>query len=198
MAEVGGRNDFDAFLGFYVLVPPVGDGGAGEVEGAAFPVADDFDDVGVGDFGGVVDGAGEGGDGVFADAGDEAVDFFGVDGGFVSLEVEVEVGFDFFGDFGHAVSAGGVAGISHDGLATEVFDGAVDAFVVGGDEDALGFFATDGFFPDPLDEGLVPQEDEGFAGEAGGGVAGGNDEKGFHLAASAMIHCPASVRLAAV
>jgi len=75
------------------VVAVVGDGGAGEVEGAAIGGGDDFDGVGVVDVG---RGAGdfEGGDvdvGV-AEGAEEGGDVVGAEEGFVALDVDVYVG----------------------------------------------------------------------------------------------------------
>ncbi len=80
------------------LVAVVGDGGAGEVEGAAVGGGDDFYGVGVGDvFGGAEDF--EGGDlGVcVAEGAEQGGEVLGLEEGFVALDVDVDVGVDVAG-----------------------------------------------------------------------------------------------------
>ena len=73
----------------------IGDGGAGEVEGAAVGGGDDFDGVGVGDvFGGAEDFEGGDVDVRVREGAEEGGDVFGVEEGFVALDVDVDVGGD--------------------------------------------------------------------------------------------------------
>ena len=92
-------------------VAVVGDGGAGEVEGAAVGGGDYFYGVGVGDVGG---GAAdfEGGDfdvGV-GEGAEEGGEVFGLEEGLVALDVDVDVGVDLLGDGVDAVGAAGEVG----------------------------------------------------------------------------------------
>ncbi len=158
------------------LVAVVGDGRAGEVEGAAVGGGYYFYGVGVGDvFGGAGDF--EGGD---VDAGqgeraEEVVDVRGVEEGFVALDVDVDVGGDGLGDSVEAVGAAGEVGAGEDGGPVAVVAEAHDFFGVGGDDDLVEGGAGEGGLVDPVQEWLAGEREEDFAGQARGGKAGGDD-----------------------
>src|SRR5271170_6889787 len=116
-----------------------GDGGAGEIEGLAVEILDDFDDVGIhylageGDSGtgcGKLDGI------VVGHGGGDGVDGAGVYERLVALHVDIDVGGDVGGDFGDAVGSGAVVWSGQNGLGPEGFDGGFDAGICGGDDDA--------------------------------------------------------------
>ncbi len=79
-------------------VAVVGDGGAGEVEGAAVGGGDDFDGVGVVDvLGGAEDFEGGDFDVRLGEGAEEGGEVFGFEEGFVALDVDVDVGVDAAG-----------------------------------------------------------------------------------------------------
>jgi len=85
-----------------------GDGGSGEVEGAAVGGGDDFDGVGVGD---VLGGAEDFESGDFdlraGEGAEECGEVLGLEEGFVALDVDVDVCGDLLGDGVDAVGAAG-------------------------------------------------------------------------------------------
>ncbi len=90
------------------VVAIVGDGGAGEVEGAAVGGGDDFDGVWVGDvFGGAEDFEGGDLDVRLCEGAEEGGEVFGLEEGLVALDVDVDVGGDLLGDGVDAVGAAG-------------------------------------------------------------------------------------------
>ena len=102
-----------------------GDGSAGEVEGLAVEILNDFDDVGVHDFARQGDGrAGSGQlDGVvIGHGGGYGVYGAGVYQGLVALDVDIDVGWDVGGDFGDAVGSGAVVGTGQNGFGAEGFN----------------------------------------------------------------------------
>lgn len=173
---VGGWRGGDAVAS--ALVAVVGDGGAGEVEGAAVVGGDDFYGVGVGD---VLRGAKdfEGGyvDSRLAEGLEQGGDVFGLEEGFVALDVDVEVGGVELGDGVEAVGAGGQVGRGH--LEGPIVPGAKfgDFFRVCSDENAVELRACAGGFVDPGEHGASGDAAEDFAGEAGGGQAGRDDSE---------------------
>ena len=160
----------------YVGVAVVGDGGAGEVEGAAVGGGDDFYGVGVGDvLGGAEDFEGGDFDVRLGEGAEEGGEVFGFEEGFVALDVDVDVGGD---QLGYGVDAVGAAG--------EVGGGELDGpvvlaaefgyfFGVGGDEDVVELGAGVCGFVDPGEHGSAGDGAKDFAGEARGGEAGGDD-----------------------
>jgi hypothetical protein len=88
-----------------------GDGGAGEVEGAAVGGGDDFDGVWVVDvFGGAEDFEGGDLDLRLGEGAEEGGEVFGLEEGFVTLDVDVDVGGEMLGDGVDAVGATGEIG----------------------------------------------------------------------------------------
>jgi hypothetical protein len=157
-------------------VAVVGDGGAGEVEGAAVEGGDDFDGVGVGD---VLFGAGnfEGGD-VHVRMGEgaqERADVVRVEEGFVALDVDVDV---CRVELGYGVDAVGPAGEGGRGHfhGPVIFVAEIGYFIgVGGDEDMVKLGAGAGRLDDPGEHGPTGDFAEDLAGKTGGGEAGGDD-----------------------
>jgi hypothetical protein len=156
----------------------VGDGGAGEVEGAAVGCGDDFDGVGVGDALGVAQDL-EGGDlhcGV-GEGGQERGEVLGLEEGFVALDVDVDGGVAELGDGVEAVGARWKLGRGH--LPGPAMAGAELGHLlgVGGDEDFVELGAGAGGLVDPGEHGASGDGAEHFAGEACGGEAGGDDSE---------------------
>lgn len=93
------------------VVAVVGDGGAGEVEGATVGSGDYFYGVGVGDVaGGAADFEGGDFDLGVGEGAEEGGDVFGFEEGFVALDVDVDVGVDVLGDCVDTVGAAGEIG----------------------------------------------------------------------------------------
>ena len=153
------------YCGAGCAVAVVGDGGAGEVEGAAVGGGDDFDGVWVVDVvGGAEDFEGGDFDVAVGEGAEQRGEVFGFEEGFVALDVDVDVGVDQLGDGVDAVGAAGEVGRGElDGpvvLAAEVGD-----FVgVGGDEDAVELGAGAGGLVDPGEHGPAGDGAEDFAG----------------------------------
>jgi len=157
-------------------VAVVGDGGAGEVEGAAVGGGDYFDGVWVGNvFGGAEDFEGGDFDLLVGEGAEEGGEVFRFEEGLVALDVDVDVGGDFLRDRVDAVGAAGqVGGGELDGpvvLQAEVGD----FFGVGGDDDAVELRAGGGGFVDPCEHRPAGDEAKDFSGEARGGETGGDD-----------------------
>jgi len=157
-------------------VAVVGDGGSGEVEGAAVVGCDYFYGVGVGDvLGGAEDFEGGDVDVRMGKGSEEGGDVVGVEEGFVALDVDVDVGIDDLGDGMEAVGAAGEVGRGEDaGPAVGVAE-FLDLGGVGCDEDVVEAGAGHGGAVDPGKERLSGDRAEDFAGQAGGGEAGGDD-----------------------
>ena len=100
---------------------------------------------------------------------------FGSEEGFVALDVDVDVGVVELGDGVEAVGAAGEVGRGE--LAGPVVAVAEvgDFFGVGGDEDVVELGAGAGGLVDPGEHGASGDGAEDFAGQAGGGEAGGDD-----------------------
>jgi hypothetical protein len=170
----------DAFvaedLEVFDRVSKKGQRGAGKIEGVAVEFDDDFYDIGIGDGGvGGVEGVG-GGDHVqrrvAAEGGGESIDEFGIDEGFIALDIEDMGGVgDLFDGLGEAVCAGGMIGGGHHGFATEGSDGLGDAIVIGRNQDFREFRGMFAAFPNVLDQGFSCDEVERFPREAGGAPA---------------------------
>ena len=80
-------------VGWRGAVAVEGDGGAGEVEGAAIGGGDDFDGVWIGDvFGGAEDFEGGDLDVRVGEGAKQGGEVFGLEEGFVTLDVDVDVG----------------------------------------------------------------------------------------------------------
>ncbi len=160
-------------------VTAVGDLPAGEVKGVALVVEDDFNDVGVGEEGWVIDGArgGDHGEGlVFAKGAGEGVDERGVEEGFVTLNVDdVGGGLALRGGFGDAVGAGGMISASANGASAYGVADFGDAVIVGGDDEFIDFLTERSTFEDVLEEGFAEEGMEGLSGEASRGPAGRDD-----------------------
>ena len=156
----------------------VGDGGAGEVEGAVVGVGDYFYGVGIGDvFGGAEDFEGGDVDGRVGERGEERGQVLGLEEGFVALDVDVDGGVVELGYGVEAVGAGGEIGRGHlDGPGVAGAEVGY-LFGVGGDEDAVELGAGAGGFVDPGEHGAAGDGAEDLAGEPGGGEAGGNDSE---------------------
>ena len=160
-------------------VAVVGDGGAGEVEGLMVQARDDLYGVGVGD---VFRSAGgfEGCDldcGV-REGGEEGGDVLGAEEGFVTLEVDVDVGGVELGDGVDAVGAGGKVGAGEEGGPVVCAAEGEDFLGVCGDEDVVKLGAGAGGFVDPGQHGAAGEVAEDLAGKAEGGEAGGDDGEG--------------------
>jgi len=153
-----------------------GNGGAGEIEGAAVEGGDDFDGVGVADVaGGAGDAQGGDLDGGVGEGAEEGGEMFGLQERFVALDVDVDVCGDLLGGGFDAIGAAGEVGRGHvDGPAVSVAEFG-DFGGVGGDDDPVEAGAALGGFEDPGEHGLAGDLAEDFAGEAGGGEAGGDD-----------------------
>jgi hypothetical protein len=181
---------------FYVLrCSVIGDGGAGEVEGAAGGGGDDFYGVGVGDVFGRAGGF-EGGDGGRVDGvvegRDECGDVRGAEEGFVALEVDVDVGVGPLGELGDGVDAVGAGGEVGRGEFAGDVEGAAesgDLFGVGGDQDAVELGAGAGGFDGPGEERLAGDDAEELARQAGGGEAGGDDAEGAERHGGRVMDC---------
>ena len=157
-------------------VAVVGDGGAGEVEGAAIGCGDDLDGVGIGD---VLRGAEdfEGGDvGVRVGEGmEERGDVFGTEQRLVALDVDVDVGIVKLRDGVDAVSAAGEIGGGELHGAVELMAEGDDFVGVGGDQDAVELRAGARGFNHPREQRLAGDLTQHLARQAGGGEAGRND-----------------------
>src|SRR5690606_13486948 len=157
-----------------------GDGRAAEVEVATAGGAHELDGVGVEEVRGVFDGGGQGGHGGagFDEGGGDGADAGGGGEGFVALEVDddgVVAPAGDVGAFGEAVGAGLVVGRGHGDLDAAAVEGVGDALVVGGDAHFAGA-GGEGAAGDVQDHGVAGDRLQGFAGEAGGGVAGGDGD----------------------
>jgi len=178
-AAVGVEAEVLPVVSLAVAVAIKGNGGTGEVEGAAIGGGDDFDGVGVRDvFGRAADL--EGSD---IDAGDgerleERRDVFGEEERLVALDVDVDIelgpGLDL-GDGEEAVGAAGEVGGGEEAGPTVVFAELLDLGGVGGDDDVVEFRTGHGGSVDPDEEGLAGDGPEDFAGKPGGGKPGRND-----------------------
>lgn len=155
------------------------DGGAGEIEGIVVEVEDGLADVGVHDIAGHFDGGGDGGylggrllkDGVY-----RGVNHFGIEEGFVALDVNENLAAGVGGDFGDAFGAGTVLSAGHARFAAKGLDRLYDAVIVGGDDDVGGHFGELGAFVNAPDHTGTRDGNEGLAGQAGGAVACGNND----------------------
>ncbi len=115
-------------VGWVDSVAVVGDGGSGEVEGAAVVGGDYFYGVGVGDvFGGAEDFEGGYVDGGVGEGSEERGQVFGLQEGFVALDVDVDGGGADLGYGVEAVGAGGEVGRGHL-VGPEVLDAEVGDF----------------------------------------------------------------------
>lgn len=158
------------------------EGRAGEVERVAIHIEDDFDDIGVGDQGRVMNRRG-GGD--HADAGialqgeGELVDEGRGDEGFIALDIDdgAVLG-EGLGGLGDAVGAAGVVEGGEDGFGAETGGGLDDALVICGDDDVVHGTALLATLPDVLDERLAGDEVEHLARESGRSPAGRNGNEG--------------------
>ena len=115
--------------------------GAGKIDTVVVEVEDGLDYIRVHDVGGSFDGSGHCGDcdgRLFEKGTDGSVDGYGIEERFVALDVDEDVALFVGGDFGDALGAGAMVGAGHAGVAAEAFDGFYDAFIVGGDNDAVG------------------------------------------------------------
>ena len=79
-------------------------------------------------------------------------------------------------DFRHALGPGAVVGAGHACVPAETFDGFEDAFIVGGDNNAVGASGELGAFIHALDHGLACQRNERFARKTRSAVARGDDD----------------------
>ena len=94
-----------------VVISVVGDGGAGEVEGSTVGGGDYFYGVGVVDIlGGAADFEGGDFDLGAGERAEEGGEVFGLEEGFVALDVDVDIGVDELGDGVDAVGAAGEVG----------------------------------------------------------------------------------------
>ena len=106
---------------------------------------------------------------------EEGGDVFGLEEGFVALDVDVDVGGDELGDGVKAVGAAGEVGRGE--LEGEVVLAAEvgDFFGVGGDEDVAELRAVFCGFVDPGEHGFAGDDAEDLAREARRGEACGDD-----------------------
>jgi hypothetical protein len=177
----------------------VGNGGAGEVEGAAIGGGDYFYGVGVGDvFRGAEDFERGDFDVVPGEGSEEGGEMLRLEEGFVALDVDVDVGVVVAGDGVDTVGAAGEVGRGElDGPLIAVAE-LGDLVGVGGDEDAVELGAGAGGLVDPGEHGASGDGAEDFAGEPGGGEAGGNDAEDGRLLALACLLMALAGRLFAV
>ncbi len=171
-AEGGGREGVEAD----VLVECFGGGGvavvrdlaAGEVEGVSFVVADNLRDLGIGGVVGIGDFLFEGPEVAVVIGGlEEVADHLLVDEGFIALPIDPNVGVDeiFFVKLDEALGAIGAAFGGHDRSAAKGLDEICGFVGVDGKDD----FVEEGNFargiPDPLEQGLIVEHGEHFAGK---------------------------------
>jgi len=154
----------------------VRDGGAGEVESSAVGGGDDFDGVWVGDvFGRAEDFEGGDFDLRLGKGAEECGEVFGLEEGFVALDVDVDVGGDFEGDGVDAVGAARkFRGCELDGPVVLLAEFGY-FFGVGGDDDAVELRAGAGGFEDPGEHGPASDDAKDFTGQACGGETRGDD-----------------------
>jgi hypothetical protein len=154
----------------------VGDGGAGEVEGAAVGGGDYFDRVWVGDvFLGAEDFEGGDLDVRLREGAEERGEVLGFEEGLVALDVDVDVGWDLLRDGVDAVGAAGErSGGELDGPV--VLPAEIGYFVgVCCDDDAVELGTGGGGFVDPGEHGAAGDGAKDFTGESSGGETCGND-----------------------
>ena len=84
------------------------------------------------------------------------------------------------GGFGQAVAARGVVVPGHDYLPAEGRHTLPDAGIISGHPDGVQTLDLEGLLIDPLDQRFPQDGRQGFAGEAAGAEAGGDDGDGFH------------------
>src|SRR5439155_14192123 len=120
-------------------VAVVGDGGAGEVEGAAVGGGDYFDCVWVGDVLGSAEDL-EGGDLDLRlrEGAEEGGEVLGFEEGLVALDVDVDVGWELLRDGVDAVGAAGQVGGGELDRPVVLLAEIGDFFGFGGDDDAVG------------------------------------------------------------
>ena len=164
------------------IIAVVGDGGAGEVEGAAVGGGDNFDRVRVGDiFGGAEYFQSGDFDVGLREGTQECGEVFGFEEGFVALDVDVDVGGDLLR---YGVDAIGAArqfcGSELDWPLVAVAEFG-DFVGVGGDDDAVELRTGDGRFEDPGEHGAAGDGAKDFAGEACGGEASRDDTEDGEL-----------------
>ncbi len=155
-----------ADLDFAGCVANPRDGCARKVEAIVVEIEDGFHDVGIHDVRGSFDGSGDGGDcrgRLFEKRVYGGVHGSGIEERFVTLYVDEDVAFFMGGDFSDAFSAGAMVGARHASFAAETLDGFYDAFIVGGDNDAMGARGEFGAFVDALNHRLACQRNEGLA-----------------------------------
>lgn len=156
----------------------VGDGGAGEVEGAVVGGGDDLDGVGIGD----VVGRTADGKGGYLDIGavkelEERGEMLGREERLVALDVDVDVGGDGLSDGVDAIGAAGAVFGREDSREAARLGEGENFFGVGGDEDLIEERAAACGAVDPGEHGLAGDFAEDLAGEASGAEAGGDDGK---------------------
>jgi hypothetical protein len=157
-------------------VAVVGDGGAGEIEGAAIGGGDDFDRVWVGDvLGGAADFQRGHVDVCVRERAKQGGDVFGAEERFVTLDVDIDVGVVELGDGVDAVGSAGKIGRGEFHGDVETMAEAGDLFGVSGNQDAVELGTRARCIDDPGEQGTARYLAENLAGEAGGGEAGGDD-----------------------
>ena len=102
-----------------------------------------------------------------------------VNQGFIALNVDNGVAIAPGGDFGDAVAAAGMVGAGHFDAAKAAGD-LGDALVIRGHDDFGEGFGLLALGDNVLDERSPGDEGQGFAGEARGRIARGDDANGFH------------------
>lgn len=182
-----------ADLNFAGGVADPGNRRAREIEAIVVEIEDGFYDIGVHDVGGRLDRGGHRGDrggGLFEKGIDRGVNGRGIEQGLISLDVYEDVALFVGGDFRHALGAGAVVGAGHAGVAAEAFDSFEDAFIVGGDNDAVGASGELRALVDALNHGLASQRNEGLARQTRSSVTRGNDDDDVWVSLAHAIESP--------
>jgi hypothetical protein len=154
----------------------VGDGGSGEVEGAAAGGGDYLYGVWVRDVFGRAEDF-EGGDFdvmVLGEGAEECGEVLGFEEGLVALDVDVNVGVVLAGDGVDTVGAAGEVGRGELDRPLVAVAELGDLVGVGGDEDTVELGAGAGGVVDPGEHGASGDGAEDFAGETRGGETGGD------------------------
>ena len=100
---------------------------------------------------------------------------FGLEEGFVALDVDVDVGGDLAGDGFDSIGAAGEVGRGDEAGPAVGLAQVGDFGGVGGDDDLVKAGAASGGVVDPGEHGFAGDFAEDFPGETGGGEAGGDD-----------------------
>lgn len=163
----------DAFAG----VADPGNGRARKIKRVAVEIEDDFDDIGIHDFGRMGNRSAERSDLRFRlrkNFVHRGIDGFRRNERFITLHVDVNLGGNMDGDFGDALCTGAVLAARHDGFAAKTCNGVADAVIVGRHDDAgnaAGHFRA---FDDVLNHGASSDRRQGLAGKTRRVIARGN------------------------